>query len=421
MPLRETLTSWISELCAKAKTKIDGKTTERFENVMAMAESIVSESERYGKDPAALVDLIRLLARPIQSRYMVQVAYLAKSGSSDDELNPSRMFFDSGAPITPDGKSLYYLLTRKDGTRVLHLNQDTVLPWTWNRSSMASCLIHLASGGRMENRRWIQDSNHKVEFWWPVHIGFVHGGNHSIMSGIIAGRGHITDYTMADMSAAYEHVVCDGKHYRRKHDNTIIEPVRDVESACIFEIGRMLLPYPDISTPEVPYVPGYGPVTFPMGWEAFEKMSRAHLETERGGEFMIEMQIDALRYFFDALHGSGGVLIHLGQALELLAMPSAQNALGVAAYSLQGGNGDFDDRLLRMVRIRDGEIEALIGSVVIDAKLPLREALEGMEPISYDGIEEDTVMMLSATAGLNTSMAQRLRALLERQTACVAG
>jgi DNA-binding GntR family transcriptional regulator len=31
-----------------------------------------------------------------------------------------------------------------------------------------------------------------------------------------------------------------------------------------------------------------------------------------------------------------------------------------------------------MVRIRDGEIEALIGSVVIDAKLPLREALEGM-------------------------------------------
>ena len=88
---------------------------------------------------------------------------------------------------------------------------------------------------------WRQDWNHDIEYWLPLGIGWVKGGNHSITSGIIQGEGTIIIEEVYDISAVYQHVICDGDTFRRQHDGSKIASVKNVEFAGIFEIGRLML------------------------------------------------------------------------------------------------------------------------------------------------------------------------------------
>jgi hypothetical protein len=205
---------------------------QRLEKILSIAENIAD------KNPAALPDFVRLLGRKLQSDYMCRaVSWLDENKVPD--LEPSLVWFSELVPLNDAGQNLYELRNKTQSARTLKLASDIILPWPWNISRVANCISHIGLGrGAGE---WKQDSsNHRVEYWLPFGIGWVHGGNHSIMSGIVQGQGVITTENVYDLSALFSHVRFNGEAFVRVSDNTVIQVAREFEFAAIFEVGRLM-------------------------------------------------------------------------------------------------------------------------------------------------------------------------------------
>lgn len=69
----------------------------------------------------------------------------------------------------------------------------------------------------------------------------MHGGNHSIASGILQSEGEIKPTSVYDISSVFELVKFDGNYFIRIEDGKrISNKVVDFEFACIFEVGRLI-------------------------------------------------------------------------------------------------------------------------------------------------------------------------------------
>ncbi|MEK8414470.1 hypothetical protein P2O56_17665, partial [Escherichia coli] len=94
--------------------------------------------------------------------------------------------------------------------------------------------------GTHKGKPWKQDkNNHYVDLWLPWRIGFVHGGNHSITAGILAGEGSLIPEHVYDMSWMFELVRTDGNNWFVEGQKA--EAVKSGRSAAVFEIGRLLV------------------------------------------------------------------------------------------------------------------------------------------------------------------------------------
>ncbi len=119
------------------------------------------------------------------------------------------------------------------------LASDLILPWPWNLSRVASNVSGIGPGRRCG--AWKQyPKNHSVEYWRPFGIGWVHGGNHSIMAGIIQGEGRIETDNVYDLSTLFPHVRFNGETFVRVSDDTVIQEALYFEFAAIFEVGRLM-------------------------------------------------------------------------------------------------------------------------------------------------------------------------------------
>ncbi len=203
-----------------------------YNQVMKIAKQIHSEN------PEALNDLIKLLARPYQSITMKSVL-TELDQNSIKTIDSKELFFDQFEKIPYLNQSLFDLKEKCNYSKPLKLKTDVILPWPWNQYRIINCLSNIGIDRPAGN--WKQDDNHKIEYWLPFGIGFVHGGNHSITNGIINGTGVIKKYDTYDISKIYKFIYCDGEYYRIKKDNTIFQKVNNLEFACIFEIGRLML------------------------------------------------------------------------------------------------------------------------------------------------------------------------------------
>lgn len=189
-------------------------------------------------DPTHLPKLVKLLARKIQANAMSAALYYK---SKDDinknvhELLPRNILFNDSLQLNANGEELSDFIIKADYSRPLELKTDILFPWPWSRDKIVGNLCTREIG------TWHQKYNHEIEYWLPIGIGFVNGGNHSITCGIINGEGVIKDYDAYDISKIYNHVYCDGKSYLRKSDNSIIHEVNNLEFAAIFEIGRLMV------------------------------------------------------------------------------------------------------------------------------------------------------------------------------------
>jgi uncharacterized protein DUF6710 len=212
------------------------KTRAPFQATMEMASRIAREN------PPALRELARVFGRMIQSEWIAQVV-TRDEGTCDYPLDPDRAFFDRRLAVTEDGRGWFDLLVKLEREVEVHLATDIVLPWPWSRSSFARCLSFIGTGKKAG--AWRQSSNHRVEWWEPIGIGWVIGGNHSIAAGILQGEGRLVVDTVYSMHRLYEHIVCDGAYYRRQADHRPICRVKNAAFASLFEIGRLLLPGDD--------------------------------------------------------------------------------------------------------------------------------------------------------------------------------
>jgi hypothetical protein len=226
----------------------DNEKLKKFNNILDFAKSVMDEIEYFQKYRRVditemkyhpLVDVIRVLGRNLQSKYLSYLLF-SKGESELPDIEYRNIMFSDNVLLSPDGKTFSDLCIQLDIEKEIHLCRDLILPWPWERSRLINCMATIGEG--RSRGKWEQDfSNHNVKLWLPLGIAWVSSGNHSIATGIIQGEGVIKPTYIFDISPIYEHVFCDGLYYRRKYDNSIISEVTNVEFAAIFEIGRVMI------------------------------------------------------------------------------------------------------------------------------------------------------------------------------------
>lgn len=205
----------------------------RFFRRMAMAKEIV---ERH---PPALNTLIRMVGRTVQARALERIT-CAQDGGSVPSLDWPQLFFHFRGPLTDDGATLSSLAFQEIPQRYrLALGRDLVIPWPWEPSRIQNAISYIGFG--RESGPWTQDANHRVHLLLPIGIGLVHGGNHSIATGIANSEGWVVNSTASDLAALYAHIRFDGHRYRRCADDAAIPGTPDEYMGAIFEIGRLMV------------------------------------------------------------------------------------------------------------------------------------------------------------------------------------
>lgn len=227
-PQRSNATSRLSQLRNAVRGGRAAQQDE-FNRILEIAHNIAK------KEPAALQGLIRLLGYSVKARAMTAV--LRTPGDiTNCMVTPDDCLFSPTLPVSPGGLSLEDL-KQVVVAPTLNLGMDIILPWPWNRKRIVNSLCNLRPGG--EWGQWRQDTNHSIEYWLPMGVAWVHGGNHSLTAGVVNGSGTVVPEFAYDISAVYDHVKCDGLTYRRAHDGSLIAPVSDLDMAALFETGRI--------------------------------------------------------------------------------------------------------------------------------------------------------------------------------------
>jgi hypothetical protein len=200
---------------------------EQFHQIMELAKQIA------GSNPKALLDLIKVLLRPLQASLMVRVIERPQTATNDVQ----QWNFFMGAKYAAFFSDKESQSLRADKLKV-RLASDVILPWPWDRERTVLALANIGTGKTLGP--WREDANHFVTLWLPWEIAFVHGGNHSITAGIIEGEGEITPRYVYDMSSVLDCVECDGRFYRWRENGKRITKVGEARIAAVFEIGRLI-------------------------------------------------------------------------------------------------------------------------------------------------------------------------------------
>lgn len=119
------------------------------------------------------------------------------------------------------------------------LSQTPIIPWIWDKERSASCLKHIGN----PKSPWKQDGNHQVEYWFPMNIGLVYGGNHSLNSGILQVTGDIIPCDVKDISNFYALVNFKKDKYEvtlGDFSQRVFVENEQAFGGILFEIGRLL-------------------------------------------------------------------------------------------------------------------------------------------------------------------------------------
>lgn len=204
-----------------------------FENIMRRAKTLEDNGNILG-----LEDLLKTIWRRLQSELLL-TPFLA-----NDHASGSFDRFDfSFQPEARYGSFWDYLI--EDKIVSLDLSTDIVLPNPWHPQRITQNLGTI--GSRYPKGIFKQTSNHFVSYCWPLLVGVVGGGNHSIAQAIIRGEGELVSEEFIDLSPLVEAVGFDGVSWRDlKSGEEIAAPSRRSELGWAWEVGRILMKYKTI-------------------------------------------------------------------------------------------------------------------------------------------------------------------------------
>lgn len=215
----------------------------RFENVIRRGDKLLENKNLDG-----LKDLIKLCLRPIQSNHLLS-AYI----EDDHKGVESLLWSDSLGFLAPISIMLnnttitktfhqwccseHCFIDNEQATPSLSLTNDIILPTPWEPNRI---IRNLGSIG--ENRKqgkFIQEPNHSVIYQYPLMIGWVTSGNHSIMQGILTG-GYIKPDELHDISILLDVVSYNGKNWIENNKGKAIgQPLYEEFGYC-WEIAKKI-------------------------------------------------------------------------------------------------------------------------------------------------------------------------------------
>lgn len=198
----------------------------KMANLIDFAENLVKENEE------SIFTLINMVGIELSNKTMCSVLWEDLHGASD-----SIDFF--GCVEWKDIRSVKIPHeTAADNVWALELGYDVVLPWPWNKGRAVEALVNIGTGKTCG--KWTQDDNHRVSLIYPIGVGIVYGGNHSIMAGIINHEGVIAGSDIIDIREFINLYDIDGAVVTEKATGNVVGVVKVFEFAALLELGRIV-------------------------------------------------------------------------------------------------------------------------------------------------------------------------------------
>lgn len=226
--------------------RLNNEKANQFNKIMQFANSVMEVTKEDQKNNKSvpvthpIIDVVRLIGRDLQTKYLTQLLFEEKETSlKPGHVCPETILFSRRDLLLATRKRFEDFKVPVEIDKEIQLGKDLILPWPWHRTRLINAISNIGKGRAWGV--WEQDfSNHTVELWLPLGVAWVDGGNHSIAIGIIQCSGKLKPDYIYDISKIYDYVFCDGENYISKENKKIIAPVKNVEFAAIFEIGRMM-------------------------------------------------------------------------------------------------------------------------------------------------------------------------------------
>ena len=125
----------------------------RFNKIIEFAKSVIEETKKGQKGNNSvplthpLVDVIRLLGRDLQTRYLSRLLFEDEESSLPHPF-PESIFFGGGEGSeeglynlrSATGKTLDYFKVPAKTARNIHFGRDLVLPWPWQRKRLINTI-----------------------------------------------------------------------------------------------------------------------------------------------------------------------------------------------------------------------------------------------------------------------------------------
>lgn len=199
----------------------------------------IDTAESHGSK--AVAGLTQALARIVQTEILQGLLFDAREHRTAPD-SPESLLWDFSTPIREDRSTMMDLLRHETGDVSLDLAHSAVIPQPWERWRLARAFQNLGPSGI--HGVWRQDDNTHAVVWQPWPIAWIDNGNHSAMAAIVTHGGTLEVSESLDAKDLLLSVYTDGKDWIRVDNGQLIEPVRSLAMAGIFEIGRRLVGAP---------------------------------------------------------------------------------------------------------------------------------------------------------------------------------
>lgn len=201
----------------------------------------IDTAEAHGSQ--AVAGLTQALVRIVQAEILQGLLFDAREHRTAPD-NPESLLWDLSTPIREDGSTMRDLLTHEPGEISLDLAHSAIIPQPWERWRLARSFQNLGPNGI--NGVWRQTDNTHAVVWQPWPIAWVDNGNHSAMAALVTHGGTLKVSESLNAKDLLLAVYSNGENWIRVDNGEIIEPVRSLAMAGLFEIGRRLVSAPKL-------------------------------------------------------------------------------------------------------------------------------------------------------------------------------
>ena len=113
----------------------------KFNEILTYANLLMDSASGITEDHP-LLDVVRLLGRPLQTQYLTQILFNERIESDKvPQIDCEHFMFGLYDKITTDGKTAIDVIERVESSnREVVLGRDLVLPWPWNRECKIICV-----------------------------------------------------------------------------------------------------------------------------------------------------------------------------------------------------------------------------------------------------------------------------------------
>ncbi|MGR3960519.1 DUF6710 family protein [Vibrio lentus] len=116
---------------------------------------------------------------------------------------------------------------------------EAVITFPWHPDRIINNLGTIGEG--MNKGKFTPSNNHSVNYYWPIMLAKVTGGNHSIAQGIIRGEGRVQIESYYDLTSLVNRYKCDGRNWIDLSENRVVTYCDCIELGMAWEVSRFIM------------------------------------------------------------------------------------------------------------------------------------------------------------------------------------